>query len=446
MKLKRILLILLLCGVCKGAVLPSTNLLANWRADTGITITGAGVSKWDDQSGNGHHLTQTVDADRPVVVTIDSLDSIFFNNKHMNMPVGLVADKRASSIFMCYRTIDTGTQSYVHFGILESDLALYQVAGPILNKFDGSVRSSGIDMGTSVESAGLVNGASVGTMYSGRESTELLVAGAGDTSGGGFVGLWDDTLFELQNTHIYEIAIYSAAVSESVRNSVLDYFSETYGALSRTEDTYIVYIGDSLTEGSELPSPQDDCYPEVLARLHTNQHKQTNLGNGGDFIQVIAADPSTYITALTNQAAYDTRFAVLWAGTNDINGARSSAQVIADLDSFISQVRSADANSVIVGCTITPREDFTAGEETIRLAVNVHILGAMDTDRTVDLASVSELSDSNDVTYYKIDGIHHNVAGTDIVAVTVNAVLFPADSGYRGRYENGYRQIYRSRY
>jgi hypothetical protein len=39
---------------------------AAWfRFGQGITVTGAGVSQWDDQSGNARHLKQATDANRP---------------------------------------------------------------------------------------------------------------------------------------------------------------------------------------------------------------------------------------------------------------------------------------------------------------------------------------------------------------------------------------------
>lgn len=34
-----------------------TNLLAWYRADTGVTLSGSNVTQWDDQSGNAYHLT-----------------------------------------------------------------------------------------------------------------------------------------------------------------------------------------------------------------------------------------------------------------------------------------------------------------------------------------------------------------------------------------------------
>ncbi len=42
---------------------------AAWfRAGTGITVTGSGVSQWDDQSGNARHLKQGTDANRPIAL------------------------------------------------------------------------------------------------------------------------------------------------------------------------------------------------------------------------------------------------------------------------------------------------------------------------------------------------------------------------------------------
>ena len=47
----------------------------------------------------------------------------------------------------------------------------------------------------------------------------------------------------------------------------------------------------------------------------------------------------------------------------------------------------------------------------------------MDTDHTVDLATVTELADPDDTTYYNVDTVHHNTAGTAVVAQSVFDVL-----------------------
>lgn len=50
------------------APLRTPGLVAWYRSDLGITVTGAGVSAWADQSGNGNHAVQGTDALRPPYV------------------------------------------------------------------------------------------------------------------------------------------------------------------------------------------------------------------------------------------------------------------------------------------------------------------------------------------------------------------------------------------
>lgn len=57
----------IISGPRRRLTLPSDlpNLVAWHRFNLGITITGSGVSQWDDQSGKANHLLQAVDANRP---------------------------------------------------------------------------------------------------------------------------------------------------------------------------------------------------------------------------------------------------------------------------------------------------------------------------------------------------------------------------------------------
>ena len=51
----------------------SINSLVAWyRLNSGITIAGQGVSQWDDASGNGNHLLQATDANRPLPGSLGS--------------------------------------------------------------------------------------------------------------------------------------------------------------------------------------------------------------------------------------------------------------------------------------------------------------------------------------------------------------------------------------
>jgi len=78
------------------------------RADVGVEETGAGVSLWPDQSGNGNDLTQTTDARRPQTASwSNGLDAIEF--------------VRASDHFMNLALSDA-SGAYTHFCALRQDL------------------------------------------------------------------------------------------------------------------------------------------------------------------------------------------------------------------------------------------------------------------------------------------------------------------------------------
>lgn len=50
-----------------GSEPPATNIFAHYKADVGVTKDGSDyVSQWDDQSGNGHHLTQATGSKQPL--------------------------------------------------------------------------------------------------------------------------------------------------------------------------------------------------------------------------------------------------------------------------------------------------------------------------------------------------------------------------------------------
>lgn len=59
---------------------PTSGLAGLWIADSGVTLTSGKVSQWNDQSGNGNHVTQANAALRPTVTAaaIGGKDAITF--------------------------------------------------------------------------------------------------------------------------------------------------------------------------------------------------------------------------------------------------------------------------------------------------------------------------------------------------------------------------------
>ncbi len=93
-------------------ILPSTNLILNWDASVGV-FSDAGVTpavlndpvyQLNDQSGNGHHLTQSTLASRPIyqlvdgenVITFDGIDD-YMSHNYLGSP---------QTVYMVVRTLD----------------------------------------------------------------------------------------------------------------------------------------------------------------------------------------------------------------------------------------------------------------------------------------------------------------------------------------------------
>lgn len=78
---------------------------AAWfRQGAGITVTGSGVSQWDDQSGNGRHLLQGTDAARPI-------DLPFSGTRYLYLPG--VAGNYASTPGSAFPASDIDVQVFV---------------------------------------------------------------------------------------------------------------------------------------------------------------------------------------------------------------------------------------------------------------------------------------------------------------------------------------------
>lgn len=71
-----------------GPTVPTTNMFAYFEADKGVTTGTGGVSQWNDQSGNGRHLTQGTTTRRPDIAG----DSITFSsNDYLRMTASMTA-------------------------------------------------------------------------------------------------------------------------------------------------------------------------------------------------------------------------------------------------------------------------------------------------------------------------------------------------------------------
>lgn len=123
------------------------------------------------------------------------------------------------------------------------------------------------------------------------------------------------------------------------------------------------------------------------------------------------------------------------AGTNDIEAGRSAATIIRNLTKMIDECRHKGAKVWID--TIFPRNDsdgneFSSGEDAIRVAVNTWVLNVADNIPGVTAINSNRLLDAGDGTLntaYSYDGLHINSRGAYTIA---NGELLPKWRKYAG--------------
>jgi hypothetical protein len=125
------------------------SLLAWYRSDKGVTVTGSGVSTWADQSGTGDankNAVQAVDANRPPLVASDAnfnnLPSInFAATKFLKTGVWAVAMAGPTTVFIVGMTTSNGTCWYVNS--LGNPMGMFSAASNFKMTDEGSVLASG---------------------------------------------------------------------------------------------------------------------------------------------------------------------------------------------------------------------------------------------------------------------------------------------------------------
>jgi lysophospholipase L1-like esterase len=410
--------------------LPTTNLLARYVGGTGITITGAGVSAWADQSGNGHHATQTTDANRPTTKVVRGRASVSFSGStYLSLPGTLTVDRQACAIFVCCRQRQGGGPlTLVHFDNNSVDLVLYlaSTTGTVKPAVytNGGARLGSFRAGHGVSTVGVICGASTNMTLVHDGRIETLTGNAAGSFTGGFIGQWNGDTFRFVG-EIYEIAIYAAAVDSPTREQVVDYFAATWQATARTSDVFVVYEGDSITEGSTVPPSADRSYPlhvATQARLVAVPKWFNDAAGGNKISGTGGMAEQTQVTAeLAGNTASGTRLAVLLGGVNDLNTGATSAAIIAAMDTWIAG-RQGEGATVYV-CTITPTSDFDGTETTRWNAVNTHIRSTATHNGYIELALDARLSNPANTTYYQGDALHLTEAGHAVVAELVSARL-----------------------
>lgn len=196
--------------------------LAFWfRYGVGITVTGAGVSTWADQSGNSRDLLQGTDTNRP---PLQSDGSILFDGVDNFLKCGTFTLNQPNTVIILCKQITWTSVDYIIDGHTDNTLGLFQqTATPRLTMNAGATAPTTLALALDTYGA-------IGCVFNGASSLLQVNAGAaatGDAGAGNAAGL---TLGAhgggadgYANIQVKELFGYSVALSQADLNRALAY-------------------------------------------------------------------------------------------------------------------------------------------------------------------------------------------------------------------------------
>ncbi len=259
-------------------------------------------------------------------------------------------------------------------------------------------------------------GASTGFTVAPAATGNLGFSGAltiGNYDGGGFN--WPG--------YIAEFLLYKRNLSDTEHTLIEGYLRNKY-ALNWGAKPLYIFEGDSLTTGYRSSGGEysSTSYPAVMiASLGASTHDYFNYAVLGSSLANVSARQAVDFSFYgSNRAA--NKF-IVWTGRNELSTGTSGATEYSALVTYMNSVRAAGFKAYVL--TALPATDFSAPEETERLAYNSSIVSNWATfaDGLVDVAADSRLQTFTNATYFDSDQIHLVDAGYAVVAGLVGAVV-----------------------
>ncbi|MDZ7588224.1 MAG: SGNH/GDSL hydrolase family protein [Parasphingorhabdus sp.] len=260
----------------------------------------------------------------------------------------------------------------------------------------------------------------------GSQAVTSSVGGSG-TFTGIRLGEWFTAINRMLGD-IHEIIIYPSVLSDAEVLQVQDYLETKWKATNRATDKLFIFEGDSTTAGVDssdadgdvapyFPARFDWSYPAQMMRgLTAPRPKWYNFGAGGDtMLNMQTATNLIDTMTLEESAAYPNKYVVIMGGTNDIAQGKTNVEIQGYHTAFINNIRAAHPTAIIIGCTILPRNSFTAPQKQQITDINTWLKTSAGYDQIVDWDLVPEAADASNTTYYP-DFIHPSRALKAIMA------------------------------
>lgn len=193
------------------------------KYNTGQTVTGSGVSQWDDQSGNGNHLLQGTDANRP---TLQSDGSVLFDGVAHFLKANAFTLNQPTTVYICLNQKTwEASDDFIDGDTSNTGLILQAVSSPNIRAFAGT-------FGTTISTFTLDTYGVVTVVFNGASSilrhnkgTEVTEDFGSSNMGGFTLGARADGLNRFSNIEVREVAVFDTAHDSIQRNSMIEYMA-----------------------------------------------------------------------------------------------------------------------------------------------------------------------------------------------------------------------------
>ncbi len=206
------------------------------------------------------------------------------------------------------------------------------------------------------------------------------------------------------------------AMSQDMRN-VAD-----VGQLPEAVPSRILFVGNSLTHGTTTP---EAAYPAQTMKLLGATVPWQNLGHSGETTPQMAAEAATLVDV---QADATRPILVMWEGTNDLeSGGATPDAAYQHLRDYCAARRAAGFRVVLLSILPVWAPGWNAPlpyNSTKQLPTNELLRAHWSefADRFVDVGALPQFQ-SDDKTYYNVDGLHLTDAGYAVIASVVAPTL-----------------------
>jgi hypothetical protein len=232
-------------GIASGLSTAGTKQITDWiptnisncilwlRADKGTTIA-TGVSQWNDQSGNGHNVTQSTGSKQPTLNASDSnynyQSTLSFASANAQVMLSSAWSNNQPTTIFVVGNMSGSNGGEAFFDWTSTELTIYNGnSGTHVVAYAG-VGVSGTISSTSVPAAyAAIYNTTSSSIYQNNSQIALATGDAGSSNGTGqmSVGALVGTV-DFLNGKIAEMLVYSGVLSTSNIQQVFAYFGSRY--------------------------------------------------------------------------------------------------------------------------------------------------------------------------------------------------------------------------